>query len=144
MTAFVSRFAFPTILLILAILAITGKLFSASPFVIVGQLLGIVLNAAGRAQFPKTDFRFTAQPAGEGLLRTGPYRLVRHPMYAGMLLFVLASVLGHLSVWTAIAGLGIAGIVLWRVEIEERLLRERYPEFAAAATSTKRLIPFVY
>ncbi len=106
MTAFISRFGFPIILLMLAVLAITGNLFSASPLVIAGQLLGLVINAVARSQFRKTNFRFTAEPAGEGLLRTG--------------------------------------IILWRVEVEETLLRGRYPEFGDYAASTKRLIPYIY
>lgn len=74
----------------------------------------------------------------------GPYRLVRHPIYFGGLLFLtgVSLVLSPL----ALAGTAVLGIV-WalKASVEERFLRERYPEYAAyCGRTTHRLVPFVY
>jgi protein-S-isoprenylcysteine O-methyltransferase Ste14 len=85
------------------------------------------------------------RPAREAsFVAHGPYRLVRHPIYlAGLLLLAGVSIL--LSPWalvlTALLG------VLWALKssVEERLLRERYPEYEQYCERTRhRLVPFVY
>ena len=61
------------------------------------------------------------------LIRSGPYRIVRHPIYAGMLLMYLATAL-IMSIWPVF----LAGLVLFiagteiRVRIEDRLLASRF------------------
>jgi protein-S-isoprenylcysteine O-methyltransferase len=85
----------------------------------------------------------TADPAAERVLRRGPFRVVRHPMYAGALLVVWSSILGHWSLFTAAIGLVVLATATWRIVVEERLLRAHYPDYADYAASTKRLIPFL-
>lgn len=79
------------------------------------------------------------------LIRTGPYRWIRHPIYASMLGMLLAT----LAAWTwwpmAIASLlfFIAGTEI-RVRAEDRLLTERFlAEFAAYRRGTRAYIPFI-
>lgn len=74
----------------------------------------------------------------------GPYRLVRHPIYFSGLLF-LAGVSLLLSPW-ALAVTALLG-VLWALKssVEERFLRDHYPEYEEYCERTKRrLVPFVY
>jgi protein-S-isoprenylcysteine O-methyltransferase Ste14 len=76
----------------------------------------------------------------------GPYRVLRHPSYTGLL---LAFVGGGLMVGNWVSAVGAVGVVLaaliYRLRIEERALDaalgDRYREFAA---SRARLIPFVW
>lgn len=90
---------------------------------------------------------FTAFPkpleAGE-LVRSGPYRVVRHPVYSGGLLFFVGYSL-YASV-PALAATAVLGVV-WalKARVEERFLRERYSGYADyAAGVAARLVPFVY
>lgn len=74
----------------------------------------------------------------------GPYGIVRHPIYLGGLLVV-----GGLSLALSPLALAVTAVlgVVWalKASVEERLLRERYPEYAAyCERTTHRLIPFVY
>ncbi len=138
--------ALPLVLVVAAIvvLAATGNLFSWSPFVIAAQVAAVVLNVWARVSFEKGAFRVSAAPGGASIMRRGPYRFVRHPMYAAALLFIWAAVVGHLSALTVGVGVLVAVVAVARVGAEERLLRERYPDYDDYVKSTKALVPFLY
>ena len=78
------------------------------------------------------------------LVRSGPYRIVRHPIYAGMLAMYLATALIR-SAWPmALIGLAIfiAGTEI-RVRIEDGLLASRFgKQFAEYKASVPAYIPF--
>jgi protein-S-isoprenylcysteine O-methyltransferase Ste14 len=127
----------------MAILAITGNLFTASPYVITAQATAVALSVWARRSFPKGVFRVVAAPGAPTIIRRGPYRFLRHPMYSAVLLFIWAAVLSHLSLWTLVVGATVTLVVSLRVIAEERLLRTHYPDYDAYVRSTKALIPFV-
>ncbi|HET9786469.1 MAG TPA: isoprenylcysteine carboxylmethyltransferase family protein, partial [Pyrinomonadaceae bacterium] len=83
---------------------------------------------------------------GHKLAKEGPYRLVRHPIYTGMLGMLLATGL-VLSHWLALIGaiaIYFVGTVI-RIKSEERLLREALgPEFESYARSAPALLPGLY
>ena len=82
-------------------------------------------------------------PASE-LVGAGPYRVVRHPVYAGGLLFFVGySLYASAPALAATGGLGVVWAL--KVRVEERFLRERYPEYRGYAAQVKsRLVPFIY
>lgn len=127
----------------IVILAVTGNLISPSPYVIAVQAGAIALSVWARRSFPKDSFRVVANPGASSIIRRGPYRSIRHPMYSAALIFIWAAVLSHLSPWTLVLGLVVTSVVGARVVVEERLLRQRYPEYEGYARATKALIPFI-
>src|SRR5262245_65556444 len=78
-------------------LLMSHSLFSTSPIVITAQLLGFVLMMWARVSFGLRSFHLAANPTEGGLVTTGPYRFIRHPIYTGVFLFTWASALGHAS-----------------------------------------------
>lgn len=115
--------------------------------------VGLVLMAAGAGlrwwsfwalgQY----FTFTVDvSADQQVIAAGPYRVLRHPGYAGGLLALLG--LGVIfSNWVGLAGFVLpAGvIVLWRIHIEETaLLRTAGDSYRRYAAEHKRLIPHVW
>lgn len=79
------------------------------------------------------------------VVQSGPYRLIRHPAYAGMLLAHLGFVAffcNPVSV-AAMFGLFLPAVVL-RILVEEQILVEQVPGYAEYARSRKRLIPQVW
>jgi protein-S-isoprenylcysteine O-methyltransferase Ste14 len=127
----------------IVLLATTGTLFSSSPIVVVAHILGLGLAVWARHSFPSDAFRVTAIPGGGAVIQRGPYRVIRHPMYSAALLVVWASILGHVALWTAFVGVVVTSVVVIRVIMEERLLRARFPAYAAYAASTKALVPYL-
>jgi len=79
------------------------------------------------------------------LIQFGPYRIVRHPIYAGLLLAIVgtAAVLGEVRgiVAVVVTALGFAN----KIRAEERLMMQQFPsEYPPYRTRVKRLIPFIY
>ena len=79
------------------------------------------------------------------LVRRGPYRLLRHPSYTGLLMTFLGFAL-CLGNWLSLAAmLPVALVLLWRIQVEEQVLAAAFGDrYAAYARQTKRLIPFVW
>lgn len=81
---------------------------------------------------------------GHELVRTGPYRLVRHPIYTGLLVMYLGTAIenGRLRCWLGIA---VVGVGFWiKLRQEERLLLRHFPvEYPAYQKQVKALVPFV-
>ena len=128
----------------IVVLAATGNLFSASPVVIAAQVAAAVLNLWARRSFQPGAFRVSAAPGGSSIIRRGPYRFIRHPMYSAVLLFVWAGIAGHLSVLTLVIGVAVTAVVIARVIAEERLLMATYPDYLEYSRSTKALVPYVF
>jgi protein-S-isoprenylcysteine O-methyltransferase Ste14 len=88
--------------------------------------------------------RFSIVPEARGLVTTGPYQLVRHPIYLGEIIAGVGLILPtlfslHLLLFAVFLGAQIA-----RTTFEERILRATYPQYEAYAAHTRRLIPFVF
>jgi protein-S-isoprenylcysteine O-methyltransferase Ste14 len=79
------------------------------------------------------------------VVSTGPYAVVRHPLYAGALLFLPAMAL-TLGSWWGVAGSGLLGVlIVVRTALEDRELRRRLPGYADYAARVRwRLIPGVW
>lgn len=120
------------------------SLFSSLPLVIAVQAAALLLFLWGRLALGRRSFHIVADPTEGGLVTGGPYRHIRHPMYAAMCLFALAGVAAHPS-WSAgsCAALVLAGAVA-RILCEEALVGARYPEYARYRATTWRMIPLVY
>jgi protein-S-isoprenylcysteine O-methyltransferase Ste14 len=83
--------------------------------------------------------------ADQRVVSTGPYAVVRHPMYSGSLLYVLGSPLALGSWWGLLGILLMAPAIVWRLLDEERFLGQRLPGYAEYSNSVKnRLVPFIW
>lgn len=121
-----------------------GALFSPSPVVIAAQAAAVALMAWARLTFGLRSFHATANATGGGLVTTGPYRFLRHPIYTSVCLFGWAGAAAHLSVSSALlGGLLLAGALV-RMLCEEKLVAATYPEYRDYARRTRRMIPFVF
>jgi protein-S-isoprenylcysteine O-methyltransferase Ste14 len=78
------------------------------------------------------------------LIRSGPYALVRHPIYSGLLLAIIGSAIAGGDIAAALAVVAVLYAVLRRVSIEESWMSETFGrEYADYKASTPALIPFL-
>ncbi len=79
---------------------------------------------------------------GHRVVSSGPYRYIRHPMYAGAILMMIAVPLILGSAWALVPALAIAALFVARTALEDRTLRAELPGYAAYASRTRyRLFP---
>lgn len=82
---------------------------------------------------------------GQKLVSTGPYAIVRHPMYASALLYLIGTPLALGSYWGFIGLVFMLPFLLWRLLDEERFLSLNLPGYEDYRTRVRyRLIPFVW
>jgi len=80
---------------------------------------------------------------GHELIRSGPYAYVRHPIYTGILAAVIGTTIVSGTVHAALGLLVIAAALLRKLRIEERFLRETFPQdYPDYSAHTPALIPF--
>ena len=82
---------------------------------------------------------------GHHLITGGPYAYIRHPGYAGSFLWLLSSGLALGSWYSLIPAAGGAGVMLYRLQVEDRFLHEMlpgYPEYAQRVTA--RVLPGIW
>jgi protein-S-isoprenylcysteine O-methyltransferase Ste14 len=103
----------------------------------------VALMIAARITFGRRSFHAAATPTAGGLVTSGPYRWLRHPIYAAVLYFVWSAAIDYHSPQALVAaGLVTAGAAV-RMYAEETLLIGKYPEYAGYRARTSRVIPFV-
>ena len=78
------------------------------------------------------------------MVTSGPYRLVRHPIYSGILVAGLGTALA-LS-WQWLVAVILAGVYfVYSATVEERYLIEQFPDsYPQLRRSTKMLFPYIF
>jgi protein-S-isoprenylcysteine O-methyltransferase Ste14 len=112
--------------------------------------LGIALHASGDAfvlwtmianPFAEKTVRVQTE-RGHHVITTGPYAVVRHPMYLGVILMFVAVPLVLGSVWTFAPVVAMMLLLMARTTFEERLLRRELPGYEVYIGQTRwRILP---
>jgi protein-S-isoprenylcysteine O-methyltransferase Ste14 len=115
------------------------------------DVLGIVLLAAGIGLgawgLVALQSALTPLPRprdGAELVESGAYRLVRHPIYGGIIVAALGYGLLMAAPLAILGAVGLLGFFRLKSAREEVWLMAVYPEYAAYRARTPRLLPFVY
>src|SRR6185437_2898575 len=106
-------------------------------------LIGIGLAIVARGYFGRTWGTAIPSAHHPQLMTRGPYALVRHPIYAGLLLAMLGSAVGQSVLW--LLPLCVYGPhFILSARREEKLLSEQFPQhYQAYRQRTRMLVPFV-
>jgi protein-S-isoprenylcysteine O-methyltransferase Ste14 len=118
-----------------------GAAFARSAWTTAIQIAAVILMIWARITFGGRSFHAAATPTHGGLVTTGPYRHLRHPIYAAIVFFAWAGVIDHLSAATFSLGVFATAGAIARMLCEEHFLLRRYPEYREYMKRTKRLIP---
>lgn len=138
----------------LVIVAGLDHRFGWSPsFAVWVNVLGLLLVALGYglAVWALIENRFFSSVVriqldrGHVVCDSGPYRLIRHPGYAGNALPLPGLALALSSLWTLIPAAFALAVVLLRTALEDRTLQDELPGYRAYARRVRyRLIPWIY
>ena len=88
--------------------------------------LGAVLHVQARRVLGERWRPAVAPAAPRRLLRTGPYAVVRHPLYAALALMAVGTVLAHPSLAVLAGAGGLAAGLAVKIRLEERALRRTF------------------
>ncbi|CAN2535935.1 hypothetical+protein [Methylocapsa aurea] len=130
---------------LLPILIVTAPAAKLSPsmkdFSIGLVLVGTLISIAGIISLGRC---FSILPQARALVTNGPYRLVRHPLYAGEILALIGIMFRYQQPTALFLTLLSIAAQLPRMYFEERVLEEAFPSYRDYAKRTARLIPGVY
>ncbi|HEY2473566.1 MAG TPA: isoprenylcysteine carboxylmethyltransferase family protein [Candidatus Cybelea sp.] len=142
------------ILLVLRVPAVThglrhlqAHLVNADPRL---GIAGVVLSALGlglaiyaRIHLGKNWGLPMSRRADPELVTDGPYSLVRHPIYSGLILMMLGSVLAETIAWI-LPLIFVSAYFIYSARTEERFMAGEFPEaYAAYRKRTKMLVPLL-
>ncbi len=123
--------------------------WSAAPLAVVvaGDVLALVGFALIVLVYRENTFTSATIEIAENqrVVSTGPYAIVRHPMYASAFLYLAGTPLALGSYWGLVPLAAMAPFLIWRLFDEERMLTERLPGYAEYRRRVRqRLVPFVW
>jgi protein-S-isoprenylcysteine O-methyltransferase Ste14 len=82
---------------------------------------------------------------GQRVISTGPYAIVRHPMYSGGVWMILATPLALGSLWAFVCAVLLCGVIAARLLDEERYLSRNLPGYEDYCRKVRyRLLPHVW
>ena len=129
----------------LGVIAITGPLLASSLPLLVVELLGLGLGVWAILSMRIGNFNITPDPLKwSRLVQSGPYRLIRHPMYLALLLATLPLVIAHFTLLRLVVWLVLLADLLVKLNYEERLLVVELPGYDRYINQSYRLIPLLY
>lgn len=129
----------------------TGWPVWTSPFILVGHIIGSLLLIIGgflaMAGMLELGKNLTAVPYPKEqatLVETGPYRIVRHPIYSGLIIVALGWAF-WVHGWLTF-GYVLILFVFFDVKSrrEEQWLKEKFSAYGAYQKRVRKLIPFIY
>jgi len=126
------------------ILAFTGPVIPDDKVLLAIEILFAVFALWAMKDF-KFRFSIMPEPKRDGELKTsGPYRIVRHPMYSSLIFITLIWLINSFSVFRLIIWICLILVLNYKAAYEEKLLSEKHPEYVSLITKTKKFIPFIY
>src|SRR5580658_1483633 len=97
----------------MVLLVFRDSIFATNPVAIGIQVIAGLLMVWARISFGRRSFHAAANPTAGGLITTGPYKFLRHPIYAAILYFLWAGISAHFQLVNFLLALCVsAGLFL--------------------------------
>ncbi len=125
---------------------------AASASVISDNTAGILVECAGiflgvRAVYIMKINNMNIAPTirkNSELVVTGPYRIIRHPMYIAQIITVIPLIIDYYSIYRLGALVVLISALLLKIQYEEKKLVDHFPGYKEYQSKTNRLLPFIY
>lgn len=110
----------------------------------ISTLLIMIGNVGAVVALSQLGRSFSIMAESRQLVTTGPYRFVRHPLYAAEEIAMVGVFMQFASIYTAVLLAVHIAFQLRRMHNEELVLAARFPEYPAYRRATARFVPGVY
>jgi protein-S-isoprenylcysteine O-methyltransferase Ste14 len=105
------------------------------------ECFGVIVSECSRIYLGR---RFGFLPANRGIVASGPFGIVRHPIYSGWFVLTLGLVMAYPTLHNALMLAMTVPVMIMRIDLEERLLAQDLAYRAYCKKTRYRLIPFIY
>ncbi|GAB4136386.1 MAG: isoprenylcysteine carboxylmethyltransferase family protein [Bacteroidia bacterium] len=124
---------------------IDGSFIAGHPIYVLLQIMAVLLGIWAIAAMGARQFSVFPKPVEKARLITkGPYRIIRHPMYTAILLMAGVLTADQFNIFRCSVFLLLCINQVIKLFWEERMLKEKMPEYADYMKKTWRLIPYVF
>jgi len=91
------------------------------------------------------NLRITPTPGDQARLVTdGPYRMIRHPMYTSLLILAVPLLVDQFNLIRLTVTIVLLLDLLIKLQVEERMLLEKFPEYDRYREKTWRIVPYLW
>jgi len=128
-----------------AFFVLNGGLFAKGGLLIL-QIIGLAIGLWGILAMKLGNLNIQPEVKQNAVfINNGPYKLIRNPMYTGLLMFFSVSVFTHFNYLKLGVLIILIVVLLMKIFMEEQFLSERFEkEYLNYKKKTHRLIPFIY
>ena len=126
------------------ILALTGEIIPSSTMLFLLQTLFVIFGVWAMVEM---KFRFNIFPEllkNSSLVTSGPFKIVRHPIYTSGIFITLIWIINDFSYLRLFVWLLLVFILNIKTLYEEKILDKEFSDYKYYKNKTKKLIPFLY
>lgn len=125
--------------------AVSGTLYPQNFLVLILELVSVVVGLwAILAMKLHTLSVLPSVKQGGQLCTSGPYRILRHPMYTSVLLLLFALLLNKYDIFRLVVFIVVIIDLILKMNVEEKILLAHYSDYKSYMSNSKRIIPFLY
>ncbi len=141
------------VFILVIVAALDAGRFGWSEMPVIWQVIGLIVGVPCGAWIlwtAKTNAYLSSyariqEDRGQHVITTGPYRYVRHPMYAALMPFIVCMALIFGSWWALVPGAIVFALFIVRTALEDRMLQAELPGYKEYAQRVQyRLVPGVW
>lgn len=123
---------------------ISGQVLPENIFLFIAEILLCLIGLWSTLLLNKNFSVLPVPVKNAVLIKSGPYKYVRHPIYTVVILLGLIWIAGKFSVINLIVWLGLIAVFIVKLNFEEKLLSAKFSDYKNYLSTSKKLIPFIY